>query len=766
MINNRNRPIYKANFVWNKCPNTVEDGKRYVIDERNPRAVSNPNNGFHATVTGDMPLLRNAITTWDITITDPSGRCSTLIGVAPLDIYPNRDNFNTKYGWYIDCYYYALYSSAPHNYKGKSCPPLSAGATTKRGGISSGDVITLTMDTLNGNLAFAVNGESLGVAYEGIPLDMPLVPCVVIGSGNVAEVSVSVSKEDEPIKTVRSGARDNVDDTIPAPGNAREMNASWDFVTVAWDVIEWASWYEVEVDENKISETTTANVITTTGLKPGSEHSFRVRTVVDGRVSEWSRFVRVRTHDKLFSSGEWKGCPDYVNDGMKYTLDPNNPRVATFAGDGCCTIIGNTAIPLGQTVSWTVKLLMSETDDGNGVFIGVAPAAINQNRGDDYRKSKWHYDCFGSTLWSGPPHNYDCKQYGPRGKSEGDYIRTGDTVGVVMDTASGDLSYVVNGVNYGVAYAGIPLDRPLVPCVVLGKRGDSVELDLSEVRESVDNNSVQVPGNVGAESITWDSITLTWDKVDNASFYQIEVDGSKCLSATTAPKYTEKGLYAETNHTFRVRAARKGAAGPWCGAVRKTTQRQSIMSSAWKECQDISDDRKAYAVDNVDPRAAKKVGGGNRLCTIVGNTPVPINDISSWNIVLLESIRDDWHGIYIGIAPYDVNQTIDNHDKCGWYFYYYQSCLWSGPPQYYKGKKYVAKRRGEYVSTGDIVGVVVDTVKGVIAFAMNGVSLGVAYKKVPLDKPLVPCVLLMNKGDSVEFCPVPYDPSNQSCLIS
>ena len=45
-----------------------------------------------------------------------------------------------------------------------------------------------------------------------------------------------------------------------------------------------------------------------------------------------------------------------------------------------------------------------------------------------------------------------------------------------MDTAKGELSFVVDGVNRGVAYGGIPLDKPLVPCVLLCNKGDSVEL--------------------------------------------------------------------------------------------------------------------------------------------------------------------------------------------------------------------------------------------------------------------------------------------------
>ena len=77
--------------------------------------------------------------------------------------------------------------------------------------------------------------------------------------------------------------------------------------------------------------------------------------------------------------------------------------------------------------------------------------------------------------------NYNGKNYGPR---YGEYVRIGDSVGVVMDTAKGELSFTLDGVNLGVAYEGIPLDKPLVPCVVLCNEGDSVELDTSEVKEN------------------------------------------------------------------------------------------------------------------------------------------------------------------------------------------------------------------------------------------------------------------------------------------
>ena len=160
---------------------------------------------------------------------------------------------------------------------------------------------------------------------------------------------------------------------------------------------------------------------------------------------------------------------------MKYSVDDKNPRIATKTSDDIwCTIIGNTPLPLNKVTSWSTKVLKSKRSDGSYIYTGVAPSDINQND-DNYSEYGWYFNCWGSTLWSGLPHNYKWKEYGPR-KEEGEYVHTGDSVGVVMDTAKGELSFVVNGVNLGTAFKGIPLDKPLVPCVLLAWVGDSVEL--------------------------------------------------------------------------------------------------------------------------------------------------------------------------------------------------------------------------------------------------------------------------------------------------
>ena len=81
-------------------------------------------------------------------------------------------------------------------------------------------------------------------------------------------------------------------------------------------------------------------------------------------------------------------------------------------------------------------------------------------------------------------------------EGDGEYVHTGDSVGVVMNTAKGELSFVLNSMNFGCVFDGIPLDKPLVSCVLLCYQGDSVELDTSEVKETNVSSSIPSPSSI------------------------------------------------------------------------------------------------------------------------------------------------------------------------------------------------------------------------------------------------------------------------------
>ena len=307
------------------------------------------------------------------------------------------------------------------------------------------------------------DAEVRSILDKGIPQDF----------GPSEESFLSLLREIEGFKSWR--AKKEEKPSVSAPSNVSVESTTQDSITLAWNDDWRASSYQVEMDGGKSLDRVTTNSFTKRGLLPDTEHTFKVRAVRGNSVSEWSDVVKGKAQ-KMPYGGVWKECPDDVYEERKYSVDEENPRIATKIGNSgfWCTIIGNTTLPPNKVTSWSIKVLKSRGNDGNGILIGVASSDINQNESDNINKCGWYFHCYESTLISGPPHNYRYpgKEYGPR-KEDGEYI---DSVGVVMDTAKGELSFALDGVNFGVAYERIPLDKPLVPCVILRYEGDSVEL--------------------------------------------------------------------------------------------------------------------------------------------------------------------------------------------------------------------------------------------------------------------------------------------------
>lgn len=214
---------------------------------------------------------------------------------------------------------------------------------------------------------------------------------------------------------------------------------------------------------------------TANALEFGTMYGIRVKMVLGNKESEWSDIAEFTPGFKECCA--WRKCPDNVNNDRKYNVDINRPRVAAKAnGSSICTVIGNASIPLNAVTSWVIKVVNTSGHGVAGVYVGVAPSDINQNEESNYNKCGWYLNCYNSTLRSGPPHKYSDKSYGPRKVKGGEYVRTSDSFGVVMDAKKGDLSFTLNGVSHGVAYERIPLDKPLVPCVLLCYNNSTVEL--------------------------------------------------------------------------------------------------------------------------------------------------------------------------------------------------------------------------------------------------------------------------------------------------
>ena len=264
---------------------------------------------------------------------------------------------------------------------------------------------------------------------------------------------------------------------VPVPCNITANIISCDTVSVSWSPVPAeGAFYRVcivEATENGVKSCVVDCGQNTRHKLIGSstKYSFSVQAGRGNAWSNWSSTVSVSV--PKWKECVWKECPDDVDKWYKYYLDYNNPRTVTKANDGMkrCTVIGNTALPQNKVTSWNIKILKSKNNDGDGMHIGVAPFDINQSEGANYNKCGWYFSCYYSALFSGPSHNCNNKKYGPK-----ENVHAGDNVDVVMDTTKGELSFSVNNVDYSVAFDGISLDKPLVPCVLLYWKDDSVEL--------------------------------------------------------------------------------------------------------------------------------------------------------------------------------------------------------------------------------------------------------------------------------------------------
>ena len=727
-------PEYGKCWTWREHTDNIKYN-HFTIDKETNRIAKNDCD-HHCTVVGKTPLSTDKASYVRFTVTQSKYKDSEEIyaGIAPYNVDQNYNFHPDTYGWYYDCFFSGLRAGKPYNYRCENKPygPKNSWGKVVR----EGDTVGILFDPIKREISFVVNGVNFGVAYENIPIDVPLVPSVVTRHRDDT-VTIDVS---EFMPSVTAGIPQNI-----------RKKASWDSISLEWDPVKGATFYQIEVDGGCFLDISVPVSFTKHGFFPETEHVFRVRTVKGNEVSEWSDPIMGQTKQACtFSELKWR---ESINNTAAVSIDKENHRVvkALNLKNGYSIAAGNTPIPLNTVVSWSIIMKTLNGTDGEGINVGVAPSDINPSikRAFEYG---WFIYCPDLGLWSGPPHNYRGRRY-TQNKKSGEYIHEGDSVGIIFDTTQGDLSYVINGLNYTVAYERIPLDKPLVPCVLLTKFGTSVELDLAEVPnvERV-NKEIHPPSNITTKSETYGTIKTSWDPVEDASFYQVEIEGSKTLGATADTTYTRNGLKPGEGYLIRVRTVKGTEVSEWSAPVKEFAEKKYFERCGWKECPDYVSFNKKYILSAESTRIALKINN-NEYTTVIGSAPLPFNKVAAWNINILKT-DDNGDGIFVGVAPFDIDQNtafMKDH-KYGWYIDCGLSELWSGPPQNYVGRKYGPKKKeGRYVRTGDSVGVVVDTSKGNISYIFGGKNLGVAYEGIPLDKPLVPCVVFIWFGDMIEI---------------
>ena len=480
------------------------------------------------------------------------------------------------------------------------------------------------------------------------------------------------------------------------------------------------------------------------GLFPSTVHSIRVRTILDDGFSKWSDVLKAETEEEPdFRSCVWKEMPAELSPDRAYCVEANNfPMVTKVNGDGWTSVIGSAPIPFDSVTSWSVNINRNKYPNSN-VLIGVAPSDVDVTS-EFPCELGWYFNALDSTLCSGPPHNYSFVPYYERNQKH-----RIDQVGITMDTIKGNLSFNVGYVNHGVAYEGIPLDKPLVPSVVLYYDGDSVGFSPFEL---VEKEIYACPGVIHPRvmNVEWNSITVAWDKRYSQDPCQVEINGTVFPASLDGSRVIE-GLSPSTSYKIRVRAKRDTDIGEWSDYLDVTTADYSPLGFSWEECPEYVRTKRRYSLDPMNSNIAM-CKDYEFLHPLIGNTAIPLNTVTSWRVRILNSKNNDGDRICVGVVPQSID--LNSNEQIGWYLNCFESVLCSGPPQNFICEEYGPSNDdgdGSYVHTGSTIDVKVDTMNGEISFNINKQGYEIAYDKIPLDEPLVASVILDYEGDSVEL---------------
>lgn len=163
--------------------------------------------------------------------------------------------------------------------------------------------------------------------------------------------------------------------------------------------------------------------------------------------------------------GKWRvDCP-------RVRVSAENPAIVSARNGSRDTAIADTPLTPGRVNKWKIRLICSS--DRLWDWVGVAPEDINLNGTRNERECGWYLNTYMTTLYSGPPFWWGDREYGDNRRG---VIPQGSVVGVVMDMNTGSLSFSVDGKDLGVAYTGLPMDKPLYPVVILNGSRHKMEI--------------------------------------------------------------------------------------------------------------------------------------------------------------------------------------------------------------------------------------------------------------------------------------------------
>lgn len=397
-----------------------------------------------------------------------------------------------------------------------------------------------------------------------------------------------------------------------------ETQATENTVTIDWEDIYAATSYEIEAD-GVVKNVGTNTIFTDTNLQPGTEHKYRVRAISDVNKGDWSTVVvkwtlpditqnisAVSTSSSIIVSWapiqgvtsyeiEVSGMPvdvgmntSYIHDG----LNPNTQRAYRVRGKNSSgvgkwsEVISKSTLPgssFGINATATDKSISLVWDKASGATaydLEVDGVIIS-----DIADCKYTHD----NLLPSTEHSYRVRPKNADGISNWTNLvkvftlpetPTGISADVKADSITISWNAAGGAESYDIEIDGVVKDIGNTTTYVYeGLKNNSehafrVRAKFHDVTsmwsKTVSTATLPgVPENLNAV-VTADKIEISWDIVDGASSYDIEIDGN-IIYNLNINKYTLEKITPNTEYTFRVRAVSNAGASEWCEAVKRAS---------------------------------------------------------------------------------------------------------------------------------------------------------------------------------------------------
>jgi len=166
---------------------------------------------------------------------------------------------------------------------------------------------------------------------------------------------------------------------------------------------------------------------------------------------------------------KFKKSPFNFNIPKEYNISGEDNNILVKTGPTSLkTYIGEYELEKEIENKWKIEILNSKS---NHIMVGVTTIDCDLNA-FPLNKCGWYISCFTSNLYSGPPHYYYMK--------ETNLKRVEDEITIIMNMSKGTLKFIIDNEddddNEGETYTNIPLDKSLIPAVILYDSNDKVKI--------------------------------------------------------------------------------------------------------------------------------------------------------------------------------------------------------------------------------------------------------------------------------------------------